>query len=129
MRAYSPATSCSVFVTSSSMRRFTASVTSSRISAIADSRFCAMRTKMASTIASSDTTVVRSPNGYGSNGGTSRTPVFHSSHAVNQTRWSTRNEGELATLVIRSASTSLSVRCAACSALMARIARRVPAWR
>ena len=52
---------------------------------MADSRFCAIRTKIERKIASRETTMVSRPNGKGSNGRTPNAPVFHAIHNPNHT--------------------------------------------
>ena len=110
-------------MTSCSTRRLTWRPSSSRSSAIADSRCCAISTKIDRKIASSDTTIVRRPNGNGSKGRSPSSPVFQAIQTPNQTACATRNGVELAYWFSRSTKRSSAERCFACCALIAPNAR------
>jgi len=112
-RVYRPATSCSVFVTSSSIRRMTCRLTSSRSSATVDSCDCAINTKIVRKIASRDTTSVNNPNGNGSKGRMPTTPVLTSIQVRNHAAWNTRNGVDAAPRARASATRSIRDRCAA----------------
>ena len=81
-----------IFFTSASALTSISKSICCRISEICPCRFWLMRTKIDKKIASSETIIVRRPNGNGSNGSKPNTPIFHSIQPTKSTALPIRNQ-------------------------------------